>query len=211
MIGRTMRQCVAALLAAACAAAVAGPDPDPGRSGLAALTRLASLMESRLALMPDVARHKWNHGGAIEDLPREQALAERFGAQAQALGVPAAWATDYLQAQMDAAKRVQRDCFAIWSRPGADRPADGPDLQTQLRPQLDALQQPLLQTLAEAWPVLSDPAQAGRVALTMNTLWRPGANRAAVTRATAPLLDGSAWRAVEVCSHYKGTLCPKQD
>ena len=49
---------------------------------------LGELMAQRLALMPDVARYKWNTSSAIEDLPREHQIIEGLKQQAAALGVP---------------------------------------------------------------------------------------------------------------------------
>jgi chorismate mutase len=57
------------------------------RPGLAlsagtALDTLLSLIGERLAVMPDVARHKYNSGAAVEDLPREAQVIEAMTGQA---------------------------------------------------------------------------------------------------------------------------------
>lgn len=151
---------------------------------------LRSLMDQRLALMPDVARHKWNTGGAIDDLPREQKIIAALSAQAQLLGVPGTWAEQFFRAQIEGAKQVQRAHFVRWQQSGAGKFADVPDLVTVIRPRLDALTPQLLRELALAWPALADPAQQARIAAVMAKLDN-GTPEAAAT-VTRPLIDGSA-------------------
>jgi len=151
---------------------------------------LRSLMDQRLALMPDVARHKWNTGGAIDDLPREQKIIEALGAQAQLLGVPGKWAEQFFRAQIEGAKQVQRAHFARWQQSGAGKFADVPDLVTVIRPRLDALTPQLLRELAAAWPALADPGQQARIAAVMVKLDNGTPEEAATV--IAPLIDGSA-------------------
>ncbi len=165
--------------------------PTPQVNADAALQRLRELMDQRLALMPDVARHKWRNGGKIDDLPRERIIIARFVAEAQALGLPAAWAERFFRAQIEAAKIVQRECFAAWSRAGAGPVGDPPDLATEIRPRLDALERPLMQALAAAWPVLADPAQRARIAKAPGTMQGAALSGAAAARALAPLMDVS--------------------
>jgi chorismate mutase len=151
---------------------------------------LRRLMEQRLALMPDVARHKWNTGGAIDDLPREQKIIEDLSAQAQMLGVPGKWAEQFFRAQIEGAKQVQRACFVRWQQSGAGKFANVPDLVTVIRPRLDALTPQLLRELAVAWPALADPDQQERIATEMAKLDH-GTPEAAAS-VTRPLIDGSA-------------------
>lgn len=151
---------------------------------------LRRLMEQRLALMPDVARHKWNTGGSIDDLPREQKIIEALSAQAQLLGVPGTWAERFFRAQIEGAKQVQRAHFVRWQQCGADKFAGVPDLVTVIRPRLDALTPQLLRALAAAWPALSDPRQQARIAAAMAKL--DNGTPQAVATVTAPLIDGSA-------------------
>jgi len=156
------------------------------------LEPLRRLIDERLALMPDVARHKWNTGGPIDDLPREQRLIDALKGQAQALGVPGPWAERFFRAQIDGAKQVQRAHFARWQMAGAGKFSDVPDLVTVIRPRLDALTPQLLRELAASWPTLSDPGQQARIRAAMSKL--PNATPEAAATVTAPLIDGSAYR-----------------
>jgi len=141
--------------------------------------------------MPDVARHKWNAGTSIDDLPREQRLIASLGSQAQALGVPGPWAERFFRAQIDGAKQVQRAHFARWVMAGAGRFDGVPDLVSVIRPRLDALTPQLLSALAAAWPVLSDPTQRDRIRARMAKL--DNGTPEATATVIAPLTDGSAY------------------
>ena len=157
----------------------------------AALRRLRDLMDQRLALMPDVARHKWRNGGKIDDLPRERIIVARFVAEATALGLQAGWAKRFFQAQIEAAKIIQRECFAAWSRTDAGPVGDPPDLATEIRPRLDALERLLLPALAAAWPELADPAHRAHIAAVIGPMQASAVSDAAAALAVAPLLDDS--------------------
>ena len=180
------------LLALACAApsAIAQQLAPAATASAISLEPLRRLMDERLALMPDVARHKWNTGGAIDDLPREQKIIAALSAQAQLLGIPGTWAERFFRAQIEGAKQVQRVHFARWQQAGAGKFSDVPDLVTVIRPRLDALTPQLLRELALAWPALADPAQQPRIAAALAKLDN-GTPEAAAT-VTAPLTDGSA-------------------
>lgn len=180
------------LLALACGAqpAMAQQLAPAASTSAASLEPLRRLMDERLALMPDVARHKWNTGGAIDDLPREQKIIEALSAQAQLLGIPGKWAERFFRAQIEGAKQVQRAHFVRWQQSGAGKFADVPDLVTVIRPRLDALTPQLLRELAIAWPALADPAQQGRIAAAMVKL--DNGTPEATATVTAPLTDGSA-------------------
>lgn len=166
------------------------PRAAPGAIGLEPLLQL---MADRLALMPDVARHKWNTKAAIEDLVREQQIVEGLKQEAEALGVPAAWAERFFRAQIEAAKVIQRELIARWERAGQGAFADAPDLARVTRPLLDALTPRLLRELALAWPALSDRAQAERIRGSVRRVFTAAAGSSAATAvAVGPLVDGSS-------------------
>lgn len=172
---------------------VAAAEPHPAAAtstSVISLEPLRRLIDERLALMPDVARHKWNAKGAIDDLPREQKVIDALSAQAQLLGIPARWAERFFRAQIDGAKQVQRAHFARWTQAGAGTFANVPDLVTAIRPRLDALTPQLLRELAAAWPALADPAQRTRINAAMAAL--NNATPEAAATVIAPLIDGSA-------------------
>lgn len=160
--------------------------PQPG------LPTLLALMDERLKLMPDVARHKWNKQAAIEDLPREQLIIAALGRQAGQAGVPAAWAEGFFRAQIDAAKTEQRRLFARWRQEGAGRFEGVPDLERDVRPRLDALTPKLLAALTASWAALGDPARRAEVAAAARAGLDAGVWGQAAGQAVAPLTDGSA-------------------
>jgi chorismate mutase-like protein len=180
------------LLALSCISTVPALAQQPVLEASAvSLEPLRRLIDDRLALMHDVARHKWNTGSSIDDLPREQRLIEALKGQAQSLGIPGPWAEHFFRAQIDGAKQVQRAHFARWVMQGENKFAEVPDLVTVIRPRLDALTPQFLRVLAAAWPVLADPAQRKHVRAAMATLAN-GTPEAAAT-VIAPLIDGSAY------------------
>ena len=166
--------------------------PWNGGAGVDQVAALLTLMDERLALMPDVARYKWNSGGAIEDLPREQSIIAALATQAAVAGVPAAWAEAFFRAQIEAAKSVQRALFARWRAEGAGRFEHVPDLARETRPRLDALTPKLLQALTENWAALADPARRARIAAAAGARAAASPWGMASAQASAPLTDGSA-------------------
>jgi chorismate mutase-like protein len=168
------------------------PRAAPGAISLDPLLRAIG---ERLALMPEVARYKWNTRTAIEDPAREQHIIDGLQQEARALGLPAAWAEKFFRAQIEAAKLVQHEHFARWQQAGAEPFPEVADLATVTRPRLDALTARLLRELALAWPALSDPAQHGRIATILSQLiGGEGAYESALAVATQPLADASAKR-----------------
>jgi chorismate mutase-like protein len=153
------------------------------------LESLRQLMEQRLALMPDVARHKWNNQSPIEDLPREQKIIDSLKEQASALGVPGGWAERFFRAQIEAAKTIQREHFARWQAADQGKFSNVPDLDKVIRPELDRLTPLLLRQLAACWPALADSTQQVHIVLIMKHLHTTSPQAAA--QAGAPLIDGS--------------------
>ncbi len=180
------------LLALVCSPVPAAEQPAAAHASASAidLEPLRRLIDERLALMPDVARHKWNTDSAIDDLPREQQLIDSLMAQAQQLGIPAPWAERFFRAQIEGAKQVQRAHVARWKQASAGKFGDVPDLATVTRPRLDTLTAHMLRELAADWPALADPSQRARIGAVMARLDN-GTPEAAAT-VIAPLIDGSA-------------------
>ncbi len=170
---------------------LAHPWPQ-GAPAAISLEPLRRLIEERLAVMPDVARYKWNTNSPIEDLLREKIIIDGLKADARALGVPESWAEIFFRAQIDAAKIIQREHFARWKRQGAARFDAAPDLATVIRPRLDAPTPRLLRELAMVWPALADPAQRERIIAAMQGMTGGAISAAAAALAVAPLTDGSA-------------------
>ena len=154
-----------ALAFLAATAGVACLSVRPGLS-LAAETELDTLLRligERLAVMPDVARHKYNSGAAVEDLPREAQVIEAVTAQAVEAGLDKDLAAKFFQAQIDASKMIQAERIAAWKSENHAPFSDVPDLAAVIRPKLDALTPALLAALKDALPELSLAGAAGRM------------------------------------------------
>jgi len=147
---------------------------------------LRQLVDQRLALMVDVARHKWNAKAAIEDLPREAQIIAGLTRQAAEAGVRPELAETFFRAQIEAAKTLQREYFARWEKEGAGAFADVPDLARDIRPKLDALTPKLLKALAESQDFLRG---AGRreAAQRLLPLRSAALSAAAAAQAMAPI------------------------
>ncbi len=146
-----------------------------------AVRRIATLINERLSMMPDVARYKWNSGGAIEDPPREQQLLDSVRQQALQQGLPAARVTAFFAAQIEAAKVVQRELFEQWRLSGQGKFDSVVDLAAQIRPRLDSLNPQFLEALAA---VPADLSRDHFPALAFTAT-----SAAAVATAVAPLLE----------------------
>ena len=144
-----------------------------------ALDALLVLIDQRLAISEDVARSKWNSGAPVEDLARERDIVDNIGKQAAAHGLEPAFAKAFFEAQIEASKIVQHARLAQWRASKQSPFANVPDLQRDIRPQLDRLTTELLTALAQALPALRAPGAEARLAA--------HANNAARATALAPL------------------------
>jgi chorismate mutase len=159
------------LLLAGCALQAAKQDP---------LEQLLNLIDQRLALADAVARSKWNSGAAVEDLAREREIVEAIGKQAPDYGLEPAAASAFFQAQIEASKIAQHERLGKWRAAALPPFENAPDLQRDIRPQLDRLTSELLSALAQATPALRAPDAHARLAAR--------AGDAAHAAALAPLL-----------------------
>ena len=144
--------------------ALLGCTPDaeqthaPSRWRQEQVDRLVNLIGRRMELMESVARWKWQQGRAIEDPDREAALLQSLSAKAKERDLDPDFVQAFFETQIAAAKGVQQFWFEKWNRyePPADEPV--PDLLTEIRPQLSALSEELLQVLADSVAGARDPA-----------------------------------------------------
>lgn len=143
------------LLLSACAALQSPSDP---------LADLLHLIDQRLAIGEAVARNKWNSGAPIEDPARERAIIDAIGTQAAAHYLEPAFAKDFFRAQIEASKIVQGARFAQWAAAAQPPFDDPPDLQRDIRPQLDRLTMAMLAALAQAMPALGTSGANARLA-----------------------------------------------
>lgn len=103
---------------------------------------------SRLELMHDVARWKWNTQKPIDDPEREAALLARIVVQAANRGIDAEVARRFFEDQFAAAKIIQRADFEQWTQENHGPFENVPDLATVQRPRIDAATEELLEALA---------------------------------------------------------------
>jgi chorismate mutase-like protein len=110
-----------------------------------------------LVTVVEVARWKWNTKAPIEDPPREASLMAAQRAAAQGLGIPAARVDAFFDAQITAARQLQHDLFALWERQRMGQFNGVADLNTALRPRIDAINARMLAALAR-WDDVRVPA-----------------------------------------------------
>ena len=102
---------------------------------------------ARLALMKPVAHSKWATGRAIEDTDREKVVIEQAVISGLQYGITTDSTTTFFEAQIEAAKAIQRYWFSVWQ----DEPPEGlaPDLTATIRPQLLELGDRILSQLSD--------------------------------------------------------------
>jgi chorismate mutase-like protein len=111
-------------------------------------TRLAALIDERLAVVVEVARAKWNAQAAIEDPARERELLSLLRERANGAGIPVSKVESFFGAQIEAAKILQRELFARWHRQKQGRFLGVADLARDIRPEIDRITARMLDELA---------------------------------------------------------------
>ena len=89
---------------------------------------LLELLNERLGHMKAVAQNKRRKMVPTEDKEREAQLLSRLSTDAQQLGLAPAPVQQYFQAQMEAAKNVQRGWRSVWRNEVEPMPSGEPDL-----------------------------------------------------------------------------------
>ncbi|MFK0086091.1 gamma subclass chorismate mutase AroQ [Pseudomonas sp. NPDC090755] len=112
------------------------------------LQRLLDSVEQRLDLAETIALSKWQSGQLVEDPSREQQVIANAEALAPSLKLSSQRAAEFMAAQIRANKVLQLYALADWQATGNAPKKPRVDLTTQVRPQLDQLQQTLLSELA---------------------------------------------------------------
>lgn len=100
---------------------------------------LRDLISERLALMPSVAKFKWNRNIAVEDLAREKVILDGLVDKAEQAGVSSAFADQFFKDQIAAAKAIQWNLMRTWRNDDRGNFNDVPNLKTTVRPALDQL------------------------------------------------------------------------
>ncbi|WP_159716446.1 chorismate mutase family protein [Geminicoccus flavidas] len=127
------------------------------------LALLKAAMADRLAAMPDVARHKWNSGAAVEDRAQEARVVEGAVTAGRELGTAPEVVSKVATAQIEAAKLVQSSLIEQWRTEAAAEFTDVPDLASVLRPAIGGATQAIIGNLKQAEPALRECAGAGEL------------------------------------------------
>jgi chorismate mutase len=138
----------------------AGCAVQPPAVDTAKIDRVLMLIQQRLSYMDDVARIKWSSGASIEDVPRELEIIEAIGREAPVHGLDPAIARNFFSAQIEASKIIQNTRFREWRARNQPAFVNARDLNSEIRPALDALTPAMLAALAEAMPRLQAPGAA---------------------------------------------------
>lgn len=112
----------------------------------AEVQKVVEQLHARLAVMQDVAAWKYLHDLPIVDAPRERHVLDATVEQARVLGIEPSAARELYALQISLARKIQEYWFASW-KAGASRPAQVRDLDSDLRPALDAIGKQMLQAI----------------------------------------------------------------
>jgi chorismate mutase len=104
-----------------------------------AVASLVSLTRRRLELGEQVAAAKFGSGQPIEDPEREAMVLRDVARRAAEIGLDPEVGTSYFLTQIDASKRLQRRLHTMWRERPDSRPDFSPNLDAEVRPELDRL------------------------------------------------------------------------
>jgi chorismate mutase len=116
---------------------------------------LRSAVAERLALMPDVARHKWNVGAAITDLAREQRLIKTAIVKGREIGIPDQVTLAAIESQIIASKQMQEALMLSWREAGEGSFVLVPDFAEETRPRIEEATDRLIRELGAALNLLN--------------------------------------------------------
>jgi chorismate mutase len=100
---------------------------------------LVALAARRLALGDKVAAAKYGSAAPIKDGGREEQLLADVIALSREMGLDPEFGARFFRAQIEANKVVQRRLHDLWSAHPDLRPQRKPNLESEVRPQLDAI------------------------------------------------------------------------
>jgi chorismate mutase len=161
-------------------AQAAAPAPD-------SLQPLLATMNERLNIADLVALTKWDSGKPIQDSVREAQVVASARKLAAARNLDPDDVAELVAAQIEANKLVQYGLIAQWHAAGKAPETPRPDLTKQIRPQLDELQNRLLQQYARFVPYRTDPNCQDWLAKARSDLIKDALHGQALIRATGDL------------------------
>ena len=130
----------------------------------AAVSHILDVADQRLALMPGVAATKWKTHSPIAAPERERVVIAHSGELAQPLGLSAESVERVFEVQVRLAREWEESLTQEWQAKGFNYTGPIPDLNKELRPQLDTITTEMLRALYLAAPTLRQPEFAGRYA-----------------------------------------------
>jgi chorismate mutase len=119
---------------------VGSPATDPLRS-------LVQTSAQRLQIAEKVALAKWHSGAPVEDASRELEVIQKAVRDGTSLGLEPADVEKFFKAQIEANKLIQYSLLAEWHREGRAPVEPAVDLAKGIRPQLDEIENRLIQEL----------------------------------------------------------------
>ena len=170
--------------------------------------RVVTLIQERLALMPDVAAVKWISRAAVNDPAREAHVLDNVVARATQLGLDADTARALFALLIRFARDVQTRLHEDWTRSGRCGPCASVSGLTGLRERIDAIDEDLLLTLLLMSPPPAQTSDAGELERKVAATWGvsiPGADdRKALLDAIRSVrrLGGDSWNRI----HASGML-----
>jgi chorismate mutase len=168
------------LLASSAQASAPSPAPD-------SLQPLLVTLNERLSIADLVALTKWDSGKPIQDSAREAQVIANARKLAVERKLNPDEVAELIAAQIEANKLVQYGLVAQWQAAGKAPDTPRPDLANQIRPQLDELQNRLLQQYAAFAPYRKDPQCVNWLAKERSRLVNDGLHGQALIRATGEL------------------------
>lgn len=117
---------------------------------------LLLLIQKRLVIMHEVARTKWNQNLPIEDKVREQQILADLVVKANQYGLDEKLVTRFFQAQIDAAKEIQKNDFVFWKENGILKFEKIFSLKDELRFYIDQLNHEMIVVLSKIYTKPSD-------------------------------------------------------
>lgn len=146
--------------------------------------QLESLARQRLELAPQIAWTKYSQDLPVYDSARETASLQAVMAKGAARGVPTETTRRFFAAQMEASRRIQWEWIHSWRKNLAPRPTGAPrNLETDLRPQVDAIGARQIEALARG----ADPLTLDQLSVLGARFWPKNAlSTAAHSSASTP-------------------------
>lgn len=151
-----------------CALGVAAPGPVRAEPP-SVLNDLVDAAAQRLQTADAVAANKWLTGGPITDPARVRQVLDAVSADAEAVGVPADYATTVFTDQINATEGVEYSRFSWWKFDPAAAPSAAPDLASS-RAVIDGLNHEMVTEIGRQWPVLRSADCAGALSAATNAV-----------------------------------------